>query len=365
VFDGGKGHDRNEAACHDTEFLSIKVQNMTGVKLKRVAFLLVLYFPTASSASAQVIEIVGSRALGMGGAFVAVASDSSATWWNPAGLATGPYIDVAVARALTEQPGELPARRGTASWFALGTPPIGVSYYRLRLTDVRPLPTDLAAGSRQDDQAGAAIRSLTASQLGVTLVQTIVEGVHVGTTVKYLRGTLRVGRDDSLLPPSELLDRGGDLEGGEAESKFDLDIGVLAEAEAVRLGLLVKNVVEPEFSHPSGSVMFPRQFRLGLAVDASKAGGIPLTAAVDLDLRTVTSMSGERRNLALGVEQWFGKHKVALRGGGRFNMAGSKDRAATAGGSLALRAGLFLDGYLVRGGSTDERGWGVASRVSF
>src|SRR5258705_3280193 len=50
----------------------------------------------ASVCSAQIVESVGNRALGMGGAFVAVATDSSATWWNPAGLATGPFADVAV-----------------------------------------------------------------------------------------------------------------------------------------------------------------------------------------------------------------------------------------------------------------------------
>ena len=50
-------------------------------------------------AAAQPFEVVGMRALGMGGAFVAVANDSSATWWNPAGLAAGPFVDVAVARA--------------------------------------------------------------------------------------------------------------------------------------------------------------------------------------------------------------------------------------------------------------------------
>src|SRR5262245_56330695 len=37
----------------------------------------------------QPFESVGTRALGMGGAFVAVADDSSAVYWNPAGLATG------------------------------------------------------------------------------------------------------------------------------------------------------------------------------------------------------------------------------------------------------------------------------------
>src|SRR5258705_3041766 len=51
----------------------------------------------ASVCSAQIVESVGNRALGMGGAFVAVATDSSATWWNPAGLAIGPFADVAVA----------------------------------------------------------------------------------------------------------------------------------------------------------------------------------------------------------------------------------------------------------------------------
>ena len=335
---------------------------MTRLKLKPIVFLVALYLPTTSAAFAQVLETVGSRALGMGGAFVAVASDSSATWWNPAGLAAGPFLDLAVARGMTERVGELPARRDTASGFSLGTPPVGFSYYRLRITDTQPLdPVGTDPGSQ-----GRLVRSLAASQLGVTLVHTIVQGVHAGATLKYLRGTLRAAPGNPLSEPSELLDDGDELEGGDAESAFDLDLGLMADAGPVRLGLLIKNATEPEFEDSSStSLTFDRQVRLGLAIDAEKGGGIPLTVAVDADLRTIPTTSGDRRNLAFGVEQWLGGRRVAIRGGGRFNLRGAKERAATAGASVNVRPGLFLDGYLVRGGSTDDRGWGVASRVSF
>src|SRR5215207_5766821 len=42
---------------------------------------------------AQTSDQVGIRALGMSGAFTAVANDATATWWNPAGLASGAYFN--------------------------------------------------------------------------------------------------------------------------------------------------------------------------------------------------------------------------------------------------------------------------------
>jgi hypothetical protein len=39
--------------------------------------------------------------------------------------------------------------------------------------------------------------------------------------------------------------------------------------------------------------------------------------------------------------------------------------SATAGLTLALRGGLYLDGHAVRGRKVDEQGWGLAARISF
>jgi len=153
------------------------------------AFLLVLACAgSATRAAAQNVETVGTRALGMGGAFVAVANDSSATWWNPAGLAAGPFLDMAIART------------GGQWSFALATPPFGVSYYRLRLTDMRPLdPTAAGGENREDRRAGVGV-----TQVGATVLHTLSTGVHAGATVKYVRGDgdgAGVGAEDVGVDP--------------------------------------------------------------------------------------------------------------------------------------------------------------------
>jgi hypothetical protein len=321
-----------------------------------------------SPAAAQVFEAVGSRAQGMGGAFVAVANDSSAAWWNPAALADGPFIDFAVARATTEITEELPARRDWTSGFALGTPPIGASYYRLKITDIQPLDsTGSGVENREDRLSGVPVRSLDGYQLGATIPWTVLTGVHVGTTLKWVRGTLRTievpEAEASALEASALLDLGEDLEGGEAENHFDFDVGVLATAGPVRLGLTGRNLLEPEFG--GGAFTLSRQVRFGAAFDAARLPGTPLMVAVDADLVTYTTGSGDRRVVALGVEQWFRSRRLGIRGGARFNTAGREDRAATAGVSVAPRTGYYVDAHVIGGGPSDEWGWGVATRVSF
>jgi len=321
---------------------------------------------TATPSAAQVVEAVGSRALGMGGAFVAVASDSSATWWNPAGLATGPFVDVALGRAVTELRGGPPAHRDTATWFALATPPFGVSYFRLKLTDIRPVDSTVTeSGSREDRRAGVPVRSLAASQFGITLVQSLIPGIHAGATLKYLRGTVRTGIEDASRSSSALLDLGDALGGGESDSAFGVDVGLIAVGGPLRAGLLVRNALESELESAAGVAELERQFRAGAAYDAAAIGGPRLVVAVDADLSTLVTAWGDRRNVAVGIERWLWHERLGVRGGARFNTVGAKERAATAGLSAVVRAGLFLDAHVVGGGNDDDRGWGVAARVSF
>src|SRR5262247_2060913 len=108
------------------------------------------------AAFAQRFDNFGIRARGMAGAFVAVADDSSATWWNPAGLASGTVLDAQYERGRVTQPSEpvdtAPASRATTSGFALTFPALGISYYRLRISEIRPIvgSTGSGTGARQE-----------------------------------------------------------------------------------------------------------------------------------------------------------------------------------------------------------------------
>jgi len=302
--------------------------------------------------------------MGMGGAFVAVAADSTATWWNPAGLATGPFSDISIGRGVTDLHTEGPARRDRMSWYAATSPVVGFSYYRLRITDIRGFgPTGQDPVDRQDTRAEVSVRSFSARSLGLTVAQSILPGIHAGATLKYVRGTVRAATDDGTRTADRLLDRGEELEGGDAENRFDLDAGLIGEAGPIRIGAVMRNIRRLRFGDEAFEL--PRQTRVGAAVDAEKAGGPPLILAVDFDVKTYATGSGDRRVIAGGIEQWLFAKRLGLRAGARFNRVGARERATTAGASIAARSGVFVEGQIVRGGSEAERGWGIGARVSF
>jgi hypothetical protein len=353
------------------------IRIITFRRFASVSVFVLLLAGAAGVCSAQIVESVGNRAQGMGGAFVAVASDSSATWWNPAGLATGPFADVAVARGVVDTKDTVPGRRDRVSWFAATAPMVGFSYYRLRITDIqRSGAKGQPLVDREDTRAGVSVRSFSVNELGLTVVQSVLPGVHAGATLKYVRGISRGAAGDAARPPSELLDAGEELGGGSAENRFDLDAGVIGVAGAIRVGAVMRNIRALKFG--DGAFTLPRQTRVGVALDIEKAGGPPLTLAVDADARAYATASGERRVVAAGAEQWLWMRRLGIRGGGRFNTVGARERVATAGVSVLVRTGMYVEAQVARGGApfdsgsgSDERrrgtecGWGVGARVAF
>ena len=296
-------------------------------RLPIVSLLILLSFPALAFAQSE--APVGVRAAGMGGAFTAVADDGSAAFWNPAGFASGSFFSLVVdANVLDRRSGWL---------VALGTPPLGLSYYR----------TAIAAEKNGRN-------TLVAQHAGVSLVQSLGGGLAVGTTLKLVHGVAAVS-------------------GGAAVSsnKFDADAGVMLTGSLAQLGLSIRNLLQPDFKASDGGVIrLERRVRAGVSIHARQ----DTTVAADLDLTTATTARGDWRDAALGVETHAGRN-AWVRGGVHWNarLRGSAASAGhvgaapvgTLGASYALYGSTKLDAEWSFGSSAGDRGWGIGLRFVF
>src|SRR4029079_6333152 len=87
-------------------FFTTKDTKGTKSKARTIVFLVsfVSFLAGPTVASAQIYESIGVRAPGSGGAFVAVSDDATTTWWNPAGLASGSYLNGVIEFDRVENP---------------------------------------------------------------------------------------------------------------------------------------------------------------------------------------------------------------------------------------------------------------------
>jgi hypothetical protein len=283
-----------------------------------------------SPAFAQMYEAVGIRAQGLGGAFVAVADDATATWWNPAGVATGPYFNALVEYGHPRVPTDTSTRA-----VAIGFPSLGLSYYRLPISQMQPAPSIPGSSTGRQDQGYL-------SEFGATVGQSLGNHLVVSSTLKLVRA---------------------------GETHGDLDLGAMATVGHVRVGVAVRNLTEPTFGEGADALALKRQARVGVAYASGRHGAFDqVTVAVDADLTKVPTAVGDEKHIAAGVELWTFGRSVGVRGGVAADTIGG-GRSASGGASVLLSAGRYLktyvDGQLTGGTVEPRRGWGFDLRVTF
>jgi hypothetical protein len=321
-------------------------------------------------AAAQLYEDVGTRAQGLAGAFVAVADDASAVWWNPAGIATGAYFNVLFEKGRVTQPESpvlsQPARRASTTGFAIAVPSLGVSYHRIRVSEIATsAPTGSVVQNRQDLEGEArSLSTLAATQFGLTVAQALVDQVVVASTFKVVRG----GVESRLMAAGESgdpLDLADDFPIA-SETHTDLDLGVMAVFQHVRAGLTVRNLRQARFDSGDEQVTLKRQARAGLAILAGPAGPVDgFSVSGDADLTRSATPFGEVRHAAVGGELWLLSRRVGLRAGFAANTIGERRPSSSAGISFAVMRALYIDGARTFGRDQSIRGWSSSVRVTF
>ncbi len=164
------------------------------------ALLLLALVPATAGAQAP-FEVVGERALGMAGAFVAVADDATAVHWNPAGLVTGQPAGMTIGWYRSQSgnqqgPAQPGLGRAESRFTSLGTWPLGLSYGQFSTSHV---VADVASGVQ--------VHTLRTRQVGATILQTVVEGLVAGATIKYVRGDVVSVRRAAKARPKKPLTR--------------------------------------------------------------------------------------------------------------------------------------------------------------
>ncbi|HKY22308.1 MAG TPA: conjugal transfer protein TraF [Vicinamibacterales bacterium] len=306
------------------------------------ALALLLLFALSTSVAAQTFGGIGTRAEGMGGAFVAVADDASAIYWNPAGIATGANFDFQISGGPTPSRalGLDPSEAGSQLFVGATMPVLGLSFYRTHTVQAPP--------DRQNEGSGKVhVRPLTTSNIGVTFVQSVVSGLVIGTTARLVRG-------------------GG--EAFESRTTVDLDAGALVSVGSLRAGISGRNLRKPEFEGQHGSVAMTRQVRAGLALaPRSLPAGLhgPFSVAFDADLTKTPGETADLRMAAVGGEYWLSGGRVGARVGLRWNMLNKEHRAFSGGLTVRLPRSVFAEGQMTKPRGEGETEWGAGVRVTF
>ncbi len=279
----------------------------------------------------------------MAGAFVAVADDATAVYWNPAGVASGSFVSAVVDFGRGETgpnpPQTTVTQKDTAAFVGFSATATGVAYYRFG-TYGREKDEPAVTGLPSREEVRRSVHALTTSTLGVSLVQSLTEHIVVGATPKFVRGG--------------------------SSNAFDVDAGVMVTASRIHVGLVARNLTTPSFDTADGQAAteLGREVRVGGAWGSGWSGISRVIVAMDGDLMSRVTPSGDRRDVAAGVETWWLNQRLGVRGGVRRSTIGEARGAVSAGISAGVTAGMLLEAHVARG-QPDERSWSIGARMAF
>ena len=285
---------------------------------------------------------VGTRAEGMAGAFVGVADDASAVYWNPAGIAGGPIVSAVLSFGLGPELPEtaqtLGGQQDKRGIVAFSATAVGLAFYRVTAYG-SSVDEPAVTGAPSREEVGRSVHGITTSTVGVSLLQSLTDHIVIGATPKFVRG------------------------GG--ANAVDVDAGVMFSRNRVRVGLVARNLASPSFETGNGdAVEIDREVRAGAAWGSGWTGISRAIVSVDADLTSRISPTGDRRDVAAGVETWWLGQRLGLRAGARRSTIGEARAAIAAGVSAGLRPGMLVEAHVVRG-HTDERSWSIGARMLF
>ncbi len=183
----------------------------------------------------------GARSLAMGAAFVGVADDASATYWNPAGLSqiTRKEVTLLKATLFAETTYDfysfvMPSKKGGSAW--------GVSMTKLGSSGFEKVnydPKAAPAGSYSSDGTFSVAESATSWAYG----RKVVDHVSIGTAINKISRSVDTSADSAMT--------------GDLGTLIDMKDGQR------RLGMTIKNVYSKLSGDTEDSI--PVVFRVGMS----------------------------------------------------------------------------------------------------
>ncbi len=251
----------------------------------------------AGTSAAQFLKIgVGPRAEGMGQAYIAVANDAEALYYNPAGITQ--FTKNNVFFSTTRWFVDIQLEYAGLVYHLTPSDALGFAITYLHTADMEETTELYPYGTGNYFSYSDALASLSYGR-------NMTDKFSFGISVKYMQETLA-----ELTMRSVLFDLGTYYKTGWRSTRFAVTITNFGKDMAPAGSFEYKNL-NNEYVEVSEFQKFPPPilFRIGLAADFIKNDYNTLTASIQLNHPNDNS-----ENLNLGVEYWW-KQLFALRGG--------------------------------------------------